>query len=158
MAVMPAIEWPLQLHVFEKFVPPKSRNLRDPSSAQRKWWQHAKRRDDFRANAGERLLLFRRKLSRCCRRRNKTQSINARVRDWKHEAREVRWIRKEEEDLLNRESDPAFELKMTRHGENDEPIQEGCRAISTGKENARKIEARSEEHTSELKSHVKLVC
>src|SRR5580704_9357117 len=145
MPVMPAFKWPLQLHVFEKFVPPKSRNLRDPSSPQRKWWQHAERRDDFRANAGERPLLFRSKLNRCYGRGNKTHGINARVRNWRHEARQVRWIRKEEKDLLNRESDPAFEFKMTRHGENNEPIQEGCRAISTypqEKENARKIEAK----------------
>jgi hypothetical protein len=67
------------------------------------------------------------------------------LRAGEHEARQVRWIRKEEKDLLNRESDPAFEFKMTRHGENNEPIQEGCRAISTypqEKENARKIEAK----------------
>jgi hypothetical protein len=108
MAVMPAFKWPLQLHVFEKFVPPKSRNLRDPSSPQRKWWQHAERRDDFRANAGERPLLFRSKLNRCYGRGNKTHGINVRVRNWRHEARQVRWIRKEEKDLLNRESDPAF--------------------------------------------------
>ena len=70
------------------------------------------------------------------------QSINACVRDGRHEAREVRWIRKEEKNLLNRESDPAFEFKMTRHGENDEPIRKAPALYPQEKENARKIEAK----------------